>query len=112
MHKKIILVLVMVAAVGLSRAQELQARLTVTASKISTQIDKKIFQTLQTSLTNFINNRRWSTDTYQPNEKIQCNFLLSVDQDLGSNMFKGKLTVQAARPIFNTAYDSPIINFL
>ena len=82
------------------------------ASKVSTQIDKKIFQTLQTALTNFLNSRRWTTDDFQANEKIQCNFLLNIDQDLGNNVFKAKLTVQAARPVFNTAYDSPIINFI
>jgi hypothetical protein len=59
-----------------------------------------------------LNNRRWTNDVFQPNEKIQCSFLLNIEQDLGSNVFKGKLTVQAARPIFNTTYDSPIINFL
>jgi len=95
-----------------SASQEIQARLTVMTAKISTQIDKKIFQTLQTGLTNFLNNRRWTTDVYQPSEKIECNFLLNIDQDLGNNVFRGKLTVQAARPVYNTNYDSPIINFI
>jgi hypothetical protein len=79
---------------------------------VSTQVDKKIFQTLQTTLINFLNNRRWTNDAFQPNEKIQCNFLLNVEQDMGNNVFKGKLTVQAARPVYNTTYDSPIINYL
>lgn len=96
----------------LTRGQEIQARLTVITAKVSTQIDKKVFQTLQTGLTSFINNRRWTTDAFQPGEKIQCNFLLTIDQDLGNNVFKGKLTVQAARPVYNTNYDSPIINFI
>ncbi|HSU28412.1 MAG TPA: DUF4835 family protein, partial [Chitinophagaceae bacterium] len=66
----------------------------------------------QTALTNFINNRRWTNDVFQVNEKIQCNFLLHVDDAQPNNIFKGKLTVQAARPVFNTTYDSPIINFI
>jgi hypothetical protein len=94
------------------KTQELQARLTVMASKISTQVNKSVFQSLQSSLTNFVNNRKWTTDAFQPAEKIQCNFLLNVEQDLGNNVYKGKLTVQAARPIYSTTYDSPIINFL
>lgn len=93
-------------------AQEIQARLTVLTSKISSQVDKKIFQTLQAGLINFINNRKWSNDTYQPNEKIQCNFLLNIDQEMGNNVYKAKLTVQAARPVFNSTYDSPLINFI
>ena len=105
----VVICLLMVSSIG---AQELQARLTVITSKISTQVDKKVFQTLQTALTNFLNARRWTADNIQPSEKIQCNFLLNIDQDLGNNLYKAKLTVQAARPIYNTAYESPIMNFI
>lgn len=93
------------------KAQELQARVTVIANRISTQVDKKTFQTLQTALTNFINNRKWTGDVFQPQEKIRCNFLLNLDQDLGNNLFKASFTVQAARPAYGTSYESPIINF-
>ncbi len=91
--------------------QELQAKLTVQSNRVSTQVDKKIFQTLQTGLTNFLNNRKWTKDEYQATEKIKCNFLISIDQDLGQNVFKASLTVQAARPVYNATYESPIINF-
>ena len=94
-----------------AEAQELQAKLSVLANRVSTQVDKKTFQTLQTALTNFINNRKWTTDAYQPQEKIKCNFLLTIDQDMGSNVYKASLTVQAARPVYNSTYESPIINF-
>jgi hypothetical protein len=93
-------------------AQELQARLTIMTSKISSTVSKTVFQTLQTALINFINNRKWTNDTYQPGEKIQCNFLLNIEESLGSDVYRGKLTVQAARPIYSTTYDSPIINFM
>lgn len=93
------------------QAQELQAKVTVIASRISTQVDKKTFQTLQTALTNFINNRKWSGDVFGTQEKIRCNFLLNLEQDLGGNLYKASLTVQAARPAYGTAYESPIINF-
>src|SRR5215211_5985936 len=94
-----------------ANGQELQAKLSVLANRVSTQVDKKTFQTLQTALTNFLNNRKWTTDTYQPQEKIKCNFLLSIDQDMGQNIYKASLTVQAARPVYNSTYESPIINF-
>lgn len=112
MLKKTLIAILLVTSVLWVQSQEIQARLTVTTQKISTQIDKKVFQTLQTALTNFVNNRRWSADAFKPNEKILCNFLLSIDQELGNNVYKGKLTVQAARPVFNTNYDSPIMNFI
>lgn len=112
MLKKIFVVAVLIITVQSAVAQEIQARLTVMSQKVSTQIDKKIFNTLQTTLTNFINNRKWTSDVVSPNEKIQCNFLLNIDQVLGNNIYKASLTVQAARPVHSTTYDSPLINFI
>ncbi len=112
MFKKNLLIVLFICVSFFSEAQELQARFSVLASKVSTTTDRKVFQTLQTGLTNFLNNRRWTNDVFQPNEKIQCSFLLTIEQDLGNNVYKGKLTVQAARPIYNSSYDSPIVNFL
>jgi len=109
--KKSLLLFLLVFGFQLLFAQEMQARFSVLANRVSTQVDKKTFQTLQTALTNFINNRKWTTDNYQQQEKIKCNFLLSIDQDLGQNIFKATLTVQAARPVYNSTYESPIINF-
>ena len=102
MLKKPIFFLILIVSVNIMQGQEILARLSVTTDKISTQVDKKIFQTLQTTLVNFLNNRKWTNDVFQPNEKIQCNFLLSLEQDLANNIYKGRLTVQAARPVFNT----------
>lgn len=92
-------------------AQELLAKVTVMANRVSNQVDKKTFTTLQNTLTNFVNNRKWTSDVFQPQEKIRCNFLLNIEQDLGNNLFKATMTVQAARPAYNTSYQSPIINF-
>lgn len=109
---KIIFPLILVLAFfQFTSAQELQAKFTIIANKVGTQVDKKIFQTLQTGITNFLNNRKWTNDTYQPQEKIKCNFLLTIEEYAGNNVFKGSLTVQAARPVYNTNYESPIINF-
>ena len=55
-------------------SQEFQAKVTVVAQQIVTNVDKTIFNTLQTQLTNLVNNRKWTTETYLPQEKIQCNF--------------------------------------
>jgi hypothetical protein len=112
MLKKFLFIFLFVAAISAVQAQEIQARLTIITNKISTQVNKSVFQTLQTALTNFLNNRKWTGDAFTPNEKIQCNFLLSIEEDLGNNVYRAKLTVQAARPVFNSTYESPIINFL
>lgn len=111
MRKILYLAIAIMAGTGV-QAQELQARLTVMTSQLSSQVNRNVFQTLQTGLTNFINNRKWSKDNFQPNEKIKCNFLLNVEQDLGNNVYRARLTVQAARPVYNSMYDSPIINYI
>jgi hypothetical protein len=110
MLPRLFLLLALGLSIGLS-AQELQSRVSIIANKVSSQVDRKIFQTLQGGLTTFINTRKWTPDAFGPAEKIQCSFLISIDQDLGNNVFKGKLTVQAARPVYNTSYESPLINF-
>jgi hypothetical protein len=112
MLKKSLFIFLFSVIITTVHAQEIQARLTVITSKISTQVNKNIFQTLQTALTNFINNRKWTSDAFQANEKIQCNFLLNIDQELGNNVYRAKLTIQAARPVHSSTYDSPIINFM
>lgn len=108
---KCIAALLLVFTLHHAAAQEMQARFTVAANRVSTQVDKKIFQTLQTALTNFVNNRKWTTDAFQPQEKIKCNFLLNIDQELGNNLYKATLTVQSARPAYGASYESPMMNF-
>ena len=114
MHKHLIGLITAFLVCICSDAQEIQARLTVNVDKdkIPTTIDRKIFQTLQAGLTNFINNRKWTTDAFQTTEKIQCNFLLNIRDVAGTNIYKATLTVQAARPAYNSTYQCPLINFI
>ena len=111
MNKKFFVTVFFILSVFFVQSQELQARITVLSDKISSQIDKKVFQTLQSALNNFINNRKWTSDNFLTGEKINCSFLINLDKDLGDNSYDATLTVQAARPIYNTTYDSPLINF-
>src|SRR2546430_14984149 len=79
-------------------AQELQAHITVNASRVGSQTDRKVFQTLQSALNNFLNSRKWTKETFQPGERVVCNFLLNITQ-AENNVFQSSLTVQAARPV-------------
>ena len=92
-------------------AQELNAKVSVVANRVGNTVNRNTFLTLQTVLNNFMNSRKWSAETYAPNEKIDCNFLLNLEQTSETNVYAASLTIQAARPVFNTAYLSPIINF-
>lgn len=93
------------------KAQELQATVSVNASRINTTINKKTFNTLQTQLANFLNGRRWTNDAFSQNEKISCTFLLNLASVDESNVYSASLTIQAARPVYNTTYQAALINF-
>lgn len=93
------------------RSQELQANVAVIATRIPSTIDHKQFQTLQTALYNFINGRQWSNESFKSNEKIICNFLINISSNTDANTFQATLTIQAGRPVYNSSYQSPLINF-
>jgi hypothetical protein len=98
-------------AAHIVHAQELQAKVTVLAQRVNSTVNKQIFTTLQTQLTNMMNNRKWTGDVYQVNEKIQCNFLVNIESVVSDNVYKATLTVQAGRPVYSSAYQSPLMNF-
>jgi hypothetical protein len=93
-------------------AQDINANVTVIASRVPSSVDHKIFTTLQNTLHDFINGRNWSNETFQNNEKIRCNFLINIASAGDNNSYSASLTVQAGRPIYNSGYTSPLINFM
>ncbi len=93
-----------------SNAQELNCQVTVNAQQIQSS-DKRIFETLQKALTEFMNTRQWTSLNFNPSEKIDCSILLIVNERSG-NTIKGTLTIQTRRPVFNTSYYSPLLNFI
>jgi len=96
---------------GISMAQELKARVTIVSSRVGNTVNQNVFRTLQTALNNFMSNRKWTTDNFAPNERIECNFLLNLEPTSDLNVYNASLTVQAARPVYNSSYLSPIINY-
>ncbi len=109
--KKIQLLSLLFAIAVTVQAQEFKARVTVVTTRVGNNVNRNTFTTLQTALNNFLNNRKWTTDKFENNEKLECNFLLNVESTDDINVYKANLTIQAARPVFNTSYLSPIINF-
>jgi Domain of unknown function (DUF4835) len=93
-------------------AQELLAKVTVIASRVNTTVDKRIFITLQTQLNNLMNTRKWTNDVFQQNEKLECSFILNIESIVEPNVYKATLTVQAARPVYNSSYQCALVNFL
>jgi len=111
MKRSLLLIIIVTVFNVTNHAQEFQSKVTVVASRVPTSVDKKLFQTLQTQLTNFINNRKWTSDAFQPAEKIDCSFLLNIDKVVETNVYRASLTIQAARPVYNSSYATALINF-
>ena len=110
MHKILILAACLLLSFTVS-AQELNAKVSVMAGQIKSSVNRNVFQTLQTALTNFLNNRKWTNDSYRQQEKIVCHFLLNITQDIEPNVYRAVLTIQAGRPVYNSSYISPLLNF-
>ncbi len=109
--RKINSLLVLLLAFKISTAQELKANITVVSNQVGTTVNQNVFRTLQTALNTFINTRKWTIDNFQLGERIECNFLLNLQPTADLNVYNASITIQAARPVFNTSYLSPIINF-
>jgi len=107
--KKIFLYLLLTVFGFRAAAQDLNARVQVLSPKIS-GTNKRIFQTLETAMKDFLNGRKWSADAILPQERIDCNFVLNVTNWDGSSTFSGELQVQSSRPVFNSTYSSTLIN--
>lgn len=100
-------------ALGLTataNAQELNARVTINSSKVGVT-DKGVFDNLQKTLEQFINERQWTELQFQQNERIACNFNITIDKyNKTSNMFECTAMIQANRPVYNSQYTSTLYN--
>ncbi|HEY9169504.1 MAG TPA: DUF4835 family protein [Lutibacter sp.] len=90
-------------------AQELKCTITVNADKIPGS-NKQVFKTLENSLNEFVNQKRWTNFNYLPQERINCNLTLTILEQSGDD-FKGHIQIQSSRPVFNSTYLTPVFNF-
>lgn len=91
-------------------AQELEARVTINHQQVQ-GTSVSVFENLQTSLTEFINERQWTNMQYKPAERIRCNFNITISKYIDSeNRFEGSLYVQSSRPVFNSTYTTTIFS--
>ena len=90
--------------------QELNAQFVVNADLVN-QTNQQIFETLERSLNEFINSQSWSSQDFFPQEKITCSFVLNLSS-YNASKFEGTLQIQSQRTIYDSNYDSPLLNFL
>ncbi len=94
---------------GVTHSQELNCTVTVNTDKLS-NANQQVFKTLETSLSEFVNQTHWTGLTYKQNEKINCSMYITISSN-DSDQFTGTIQVQSSRLIFNSSYSSPVLNF-
>ena len=92
-------------------AQELLCTVRINSSQVQTS-DRKVFQTMQTSIHEFVNNTKWTSANIENEERIECSILINISKKISNDEFEGSIQIQSTRPIYGTSYKSTLFNFL
>jgi hypothetical protein len=111
LYRTTLLVLLLFAGANAIRAQELSCKVKVLHEKI-TGVDPQVFTGMERAITDFVNNRKWTNDDFGPQERVECNMLLNVTEHSAkdADLFTATLSIQATRPVYNSSYNSPMVN--
>ena len=90
-------------------AQELNARVQVLAPTVP-NIDKRNLDVLQKNIREFLNNNKWSNETYAAQEKIECNFVITISEWDGNSAYKAEAQIQSSRPVYGSSYNTTLLN--
>ena len=90
-------------------SQDLNARVQILSPRIQ-NTNKRPLEVLETAMTDFLNTKKWSETQLQPQEKIDCNFVITLTEWDGSSNFKGEAQIISSRPIFGSTYNSTILS--
>jgi hypothetical protein len=94
---------------GLTQAQQLNCTVTVNSETLS-NANLQVFKTLENSLNEFVNQTDWTGKNYKQNEKVDCSMYITILSN-NSDQFSGTIQVQSSRPIYNSSYSSPVLNY-
>lgn len=90
-------------------AQELNCRVQVILNANTTSINKAVFTNMEKSISEFMNLRKWTDESYAPHQKINCYLTINITDASKENAFTAEFTVQSERPVFNSTYTSPLL---
>jgi hypothetical protein len=108
MIKKIICALLFIGF-GKIQAQELNARVQILAPQVS-NINKTTLENLQKTIRDFLNNNKFSNENYKPQERIDCNFIITINSWDGGSGYIAEAQIQSSRPVYNSSYNSTLLN--
>lgn len=107
--KRLLILVIIIFSSTLLYAQELRCNVTVSATRIQ-GANRQLFRTMQSDIYEFMNNRKWTEHVYTYDERIRCNILIRLDEQISADEFKGSVQVQLTRPVFNSSYETTILN--
>jgi len=107
--RKILIIGLLVFGMKLS-AQELNCVVFINSAEIGVS-NKKIFETMQNDIFEYMNNTKWTSSVYKTHERIDCSLTINILEALSTNSFKGSLQLQISRPVYNATYSTSILNF-
>lgn len=93
------------------QSQEFLCSVEVNAQQVE-GTDRRVFENMQASLSEFINNRRWTNLEVNPGERIECTFVITISNRPSTDRFVANLNLVASRPIYKTAYNSTMLNYV
>ena len=102
-------VLVLIPEAGYS--QELNCNVQISAQRIQGS-NRQVFETMQRDIYEFMNNSVWTNHVYSYAERIDCNILINLSDQLSADEFRGTIQIQVRRPVYNTTYNSTLLNFI
>lgn len=103
-------ILLIIAAATSVHAQEFNCQVTVNSPGIQMS-NKQVFTSLENSIEEFFNSRRWTNDNFDVNEKIDCNIVINITSVEGTN-YQGTFQIQSSRPTYGTNYNSQLLNVM
>ena len=109
--KLLVAALLMVLAAGTAVSQELYCNVQVSAQKIQGS-NREVFQNMQRDIYEFMNSMVWTDNIFSFSERIECNLLINLDEQLSADEFRGTIQIQLSRPVYNTTYESTVLNFV
>ena len=104
-----VILFIIVGVDGFLQAQELRCNISITSQSIQTT-NREIFNNMQRDMYEFLNNKRWSENVFTHDERIECSIQITLDEQMGSDQFKGTMQVRVARPIYGSSYNSVLLN--
>jgi hypothetical protein len=108
---KYYLIIFLVLLPVIINAQELNCNIQISAQRIQGS-NRQVFESMQKDLFEFMNNTVWTNHIFNYAERIDCNILINLTDQLSADEFKGTIQIQLSRPVFNTTYSSTLLNFI